>query len=83
MDNQIIKTQMWDVSGDVKFRSILTPYFKSKCGIMLFYDVSEISTFNHLVDWINKFIQKDNNTPVIIAPIASTHDGINIISGDS
>ena len=66
IDGQLIKTQMWDVSGDVKFRSILTPYFKSTCGIMLFYDVSEISTFNHLVDWINKFIQKDNNTPVII-----------------
>lgn len=66
VDNQIIKTQMWDVSGDIKFRSILTPYFKSTCGIMLFYDVSEISTFTHLVDWINKFIEKDNNTPVII-----------------
>jgi small GTP-binding protein len=66
VDGQIIKTQMWDVSGDVKFRSILTPYFKSTCGIMLFYDVSEINSFHHLIDWINKFIKKDNKLPVII-----------------
>ncbi len=66
IDGQMIKTQMWDVSGDVKFRSILKPYFKGTCGVILFYDVSEIDSFHHLTDWINKFITKDSNIPVII-----------------
>ena len=66
IDDQMIKTQMWDVSGDIKFRSILKPYFKETCGVILFYDVSDIDSFHHLTDWINKFITKDSNIPVII-----------------
>jgi len=66
IDGKHIKNQIWDVSGDDKFRSILTPYFKGTCGVMLFFDVSDIDSFHHLSDWTNKFIKENVDIPIII-----------------
>ena len=66
IDGVHIKNQIWDVSGDEKFRSILTPYFRGTCGVMLFFDVSDIDSFHHLSDWTNKFIKEKIDVPIII-----------------
>jgi len=47
-----IKLQIWDLSGDHKFKYILELYCKNCQGIVLMFDLSKYCTFANLVYWL-------------------------------
>ena len=51
INNKSIKVQLWDTAGQERFRSIVKTYFRAAMGILLCFDVSDRTTFNHLNDW--------------------------------
>ncbi len=62
-----IKLQIWDVSGDHRFKYILEMYCKNCQGIVLMFDVSKYCSFANLTYWL-KYIYKyiPNDFPKII-----------------
>lgn len=44
--------QIWDTAGQEKFRSITPLYFRDANGIILVCDVTNLSSFNSLRDWM-------------------------------
>ena len=50
-----IKCQLWDTTGDEKFRSIVGAYFRGASGILAVYDISKINTFEYVKDQLNCF----------------------------
>ena len=52
IDDQYIKLQIWDTAGHEKFRTITTSYYKSAQAIIILYDITDRSTFEHLKYWL-------------------------------
>jgi small GTP-binding protein len=57
VDNQMVRLQIWDTAGQERFRSISRSYFRNAAGAVLVYDITSLSSFDELADWLND-IQK-------------------------
>ena len=48
----MVKLQLWDFSGQKKFRSLLKAYIKETKAILLVYNITDESSFLAVNDWI-------------------------------
>jgi small GTP-binding protein len=48
-----VKLQIWDTAGQERFRSISKSYFRNAVGAVLVYDITNLSSFDQLGDWLN------------------------------
>lgn len=62
-----IKYQFWDTSGNERFRSISTSYYRGSDGIIAFYDISNKESFDSLKKQLNEDKASfDENKSVLI-----------------
>ena len=54
LDDHSIKMQIWDTAGHEKFRTITTSYYKSAHAIIILYDITQKSSFDHIRNWITE-----------------------------
>lgn len=54
-EDKIIKLQIWDCAGQVRFRSLVQSYFRQAQVVFFVYDVNNYESFLHLDSWINTF----------------------------
>ncbi|XP_071965278.1 ras-related protein Rab-13-like [Antedon mediterranea] len=52
VDGRTMKLQLWDTSGQERFRSMTRSYYRGAVGILLTYDVTQEKTFRTLNDWL-------------------------------
>jgi len=50
--DQKIKFQIWDTAGQERFRAVTRSYYRGSQGIILIYDITRRSTFNHVKNWL-------------------------------
>lgn len=63
LDNgKIVKARIWDTSGQEKYRSITTAYFRECAGALLFFDLTNKNSFLSTLEWINEI--KENSDKV-------------------
>lgn len=48
IDNEEIKLHIWDLSGQEKFRSITTSYYRNCHGIIVAFDITNLESFKNL-----------------------------------
>ena len=55
-DNGVVKTklQIWDTGGQERFSSIRPMYYRGALGALLIFDLTSISSFEHLPQWIEE-----------------------------
>ena len=53
-----INLQIWDTAGQERFRSIAKNSYKGADRIILMYDITNISTFKHIKNWISDIKSK-------------------------
>jgi len=53
IDGTNIKIQMWDTTGDPRFRSYTKQNFRGKAGCLLVFDLTEEKSLSLLRDWIH------------------------------
>ena len=63
-NNNIVKLNVWDLSGDDRYRTVLKSYLKHVDLILLVYDVTNINSFNNIKEWVT-FVESSQ----IINPI--------------
>lgn len=51
-DGTQIKLQLWDTAGQERFRSITKSYYRNSVGVLLVYDISNRSSFEHIPLWM-------------------------------
>ena len=63
LDNNKIKLQIWDTSGDPRFESITNSYSRSAHGLIIVYDLTNRASFDQIRKngWIQD--RKKNNCP--------------------
>ena len=54
LDEHSIKMQIWDTAGHEKFRTITTSYYNSAQAIIILYDITQKSSFDHIRNWITE-----------------------------
>ena len=47
-----IRLQIWDTSGQERFRSITQNFYRNADGILFVYDVTNRESFSHIKDWL-------------------------------
>ena len=68
-----IKLQIWDTTGQDRFRALTKNYYKGANGIILIYDISTTQTFENVKVWINQ-IKEEANANVIIYLVGNKID---------
>ena len=53
VDGTNIKVQMWDTTGDPRYRSTTKQMFRGKAACLLTFDICSRPTFERLSDWIH------------------------------
>ena len=54
LEDRLIKMQIWDTAGHEKFRTITTSYYKSAHAIIILYDITQKSSFDHIKNWMTE-----------------------------
>jgi small GTP-binding protein len=52
INNEIVKGQFWDISGDRSYLKITESYFKDNAGIIIVFDKSDKRSFTNIKKWI-------------------------------
>ena len=58
IDDNRIKTHIWDTAGQECFSSIITTYYRGVAGAVLVFDVGRESSFHKCHYWLNQVVQK-------------------------
>lgn len=73
IDDKKIRIQTWDTAGQERFRSITRVYYKGvSCG-MIFFDLCDRSSFNHVPYWLDE-IRKNRTVVMNIMLVGSFSD---------
>lgn len=51
IDGKSCKLQIWDTAGQERFRTITTNYYRGAHGIVMVYDVTDLTTFANIKQW--------------------------------
>ena len=54
-----IKLQIWDTSGEEKFRTITKNFYRNADGLLVVFDLTKKESYDHIKSWINE--AKENN----------------------
>ncbi|KAG8193479.1 hypothetical protein JTE90_023731 [Oedothorax gibbosus] len=65
INNTSIHLEMWDTAGFEKCRTYVRGYFRDSHGVLLIYDVTNMTTFNTLESWLSD-LRKENETAVVL-----------------
>lgn len=68
INNKLIKFNIWDTSGDEKFRNIVNCYYKGARGIILVFDITNYDSFENLHNWMNDINDNSDNyfVPIVL-----------------
>ena len=72
VENYKIKLQMWDISGEGRFRSFLPTYISYARGCLFVYDVTEKPSLANINFWLNlvkEELTKEEPLPIIVVGI--------------
>ena len=74
-NNKKIKVQIWDTAGQDRFLAITKNYYRGANGILLVFDVTNSSSFEHIKNWIEQ-IKEEASDKIIIYLIGNKIDCI-------
>ena len=62
IDNKKVKLQVWDTSGQERYRSITKNFYRNADGVMFVCDVTKEKTFDNIKNWLIDSEQNANNS---------------------
>ena len=74
-NNKKIKVQIWDTAGQDRFLAITKNYYRGANGILLVFDVTNLSSFEHIKNWIEQ-IKEEAPEKIIIYLVGNKIDCI-------
>ena len=57
-----VKIQIWDTAGQERFRNITQQYYRGAQGVLIVYDVTNMSSFNKIKSWFVGLKEKTIDT---------------------
>ena len=72
-NNKKVKVQIWDTAGQDRFLAITKNYYRGANGILLVFDITNISSFSHIQNWIEQ-IKEEASEKIIIYLVGNKID---------
>ena len=72
-NNKKVKFQIWDTAGQDRFLAITKNYYRGANGILLVFDITNISSFSHIKNWIEQ-IKEEASEKIIIYLVGNKID---------
>ena len=66
IDNNPIRMQIWDTSGEEKFKAIAKNFYRGAHGVLLIYDICEKNSFLDVKSWIEQIIENTDNDDLVM-----------------
>ncbi|MFX1551660.1 MAG: Rab family GTPase [Promethearchaeota archaeon] len=66
IDGKVVKLLIWDFAGEERFRFIFPQYIYGALGGILMYDITDYSSFSHIVDWLSVIQRTKENFPIVL-----------------
>lgn len=67
IDNYLYaKLQIWDTSGQERFKTITSSYYRGSHGVIVVYDISDLQSFKDVKKWIKELINFTSPNIVLI-----------------
>ena len=60
-----IKVQLWDTAGQDKYRTLAKNYYKGSHGILLLYDITKMTSFENIREWIRDIKEEVSEKAII------------------
>jgi len=54
IDGITVKLQIWDTTGQERFRTITSSYYRGAHGILVVYDTTDVTSFSNLKQWLGE-----------------------------
>lgn len=54
MGDKVVKLQIWDTSGQERFRTITSSYYRGAHGFLVFYDTTDHASFSNVQKWLQE-----------------------------
>ena len=64
--NKKAKLQIWDTAGQERFMALSKTVYQKVDGIILVYDISSLSSFQNLLNWIKTIKEINDDLPIMI-----------------
>jgi len=76
---QLFQLQLWDVTGQEPFRTMVKMFFKGIIGAIIMFDVTNRKSFESVSYWIKEIRKNTSNhyslpIPVMLVAVVKTHD---------
>merc|ERR1712061_287514 len=69
-----LKLALWDTAGQERFRTLTSSYYRGAQGVILVYDCTLRSTFEHLKFWQDEVRKYSTNQDAILMLVANKVD---------
>ena len=72
-----VKLQIWDTTGQERFKTIIRSFFRGVQGVFLVFDITDKSTFDNLSYWVeelNRYCPEDSSCKKTIFVIGNKID---------
>ena len=66
VDGKHVKLQIWDSAGQERFRNITMSYYRNSSGIIIVYDVTNHTSFDHVNNWIEEVRKYVPGSPLML-----------------
>lgn len=67
IEGKEIKAQIWDTSGQERYRAVTSVYYRGALGALLVYDITRRPSFENVQQWLREIrCQGDNNLVVML-----------------
>ena len=60
INDQVAKLQLWDTAGQDRYRRIVSSYYRGAHGLIIVYDITSVSSFEHVPEWLDECNQRTN-----------------------
>mmetsp|Transcript_93419 Transcript_93419/g.166214 ORF Transcript_93419/g.166214 Transcript_93419/m.166214 type:complete len:204 (+) Transcript_93419:52-663(+) len=66
VDGKLIKMQIWDTAGQERFRTITNSFYRGSHGIVIVYDVTEPTSFEHVRCWAQEILKYADGAAMLL-----------------
>lgn len=74
IDKRNIILHIWDLSGQINFKSIRELYYDNTSGIILVYDMTNERTLKNIPGWLEEYKLNGNKYPIPVAVVGNKSD---------
>ncbi|THG23804.1 hypothetical protein TEA_025395 [Camellia sinensis var. sinensis] len=66
VEGKTVKAQVWDTTGQERYRAITNAYYRGAVGALLVYDITKRQTFENVQRWLRELRDHANSNIVIM-----------------